>query len=452
MEQLITSCRGQVVDLRLLGPDEPTRQTDACVRAMASGAEVIIGGLLPVDGPGHRVGRPDLLVRGADRLDGTPGYHPVEVKWHKICEPPRPPIEVGDEPPAIRYSSLGQPAPASAAVLPGQSLRVVSRWADLVQLAHYHRMLEACGHAAGPAAGAVIGTDGLFDEPVLVWADLNEPLLRTFSRSRPEGWRLRSALERYDFEHAFRLEIAAVARQQTGHPERDPAPLVTPIVNPGVRPLPLVGALPAPAASGRRQPADRQGSPRLARDRHAAAPRDHDDHRSGRCRPRPVAGVVPAGGDSPQRGGGTVADRGAAGSDATGGDLVRARDHRPDRGARGRHRDRLRHRERRRRADLPLGIPGRRHLFRVQPIRRSRRRVGDRARRRGAPLAAECHRHWRPGRGLPLQRVRGGPDPRAGRPRARSAARLGRRVRRGALRRPAGDSQRPTTSGWPASG
>ncbi len=231
MEQLITSCRGQVVDLRLLGPDEPTRQTDACVRAMASGAEVIIGGLLPVDGPGHRVGRPDLLVRGADRLDGTPGYHPVEVKWHKICEPPRPPIEVGDEPPAIRYSSLGQPAPASAAVLPGQSLRVVSRWADLVQLAHYHRMLEACGHAAGPAAGAVIGTDGLFDEPVLVWADLNEPLLRTFSRSRPEGWRLRSALERYDFEHAFRLEIAAVARQQTGHPERDPAPLVTPIVN-----------------------------------------------------------------------------------------------------------------------------------------------------------------------------------------------------------------------------
>jgi predicted RecB family nuclease len=221
-----------VVDLRLLEAEDAARQTEACLRAMASGAEVIIGGLLPVDAAGHRVGRPDLLVRGADRADGSPGYHPVEVKWHKICERPRPAIEDGDEPPAIRYSSLAEPAPAYAAVLPGQTLRVGSRWGDLVQLSHYHRMLEACCHAAEPAAGAVIGTDGLFDEPVLVWADLNEPLLRTFSRSHPDGWRLRGALERYDFEHAFRLEIAAVAQQQTGDPARDPAPLVRPIVNP----------------------------------------------------------------------------------------------------------------------------------------------------------------------------------------------------------------------------
>ncbi len=232
LEQLITSCRGSVVDLRLLEADEPGRQTEACVRAMASGAAVIIGGLLPVDGAGHRVGRPDLLVRGADRPNGTAGYHPVEVKWHKICERPRLPLEEGEEPPAIRYSSLAEPALSCAATLPGLSLRVGSRWGDLVQLAHYHRMLEACEFAAEPAFGAVIGTDGLCDEPVLVWADLREPLLRTFSRSHPDGWRLRSALERYDFEHAFRLEIAAVAAQQSGHPEHDPAPLVRPIVNP----------------------------------------------------------------------------------------------------------------------------------------------------------------------------------------------------------------------------
>lgn len=93
LEQLITRCTGRVVDLRLLLPDDRAGQAAACLRAMDSGAAVIIGGLLPVDGPGHRVGRPDLLVRGADGPNGSPAYHPVEVKWHKICEPPRRPIE-----------------------------------------------------------------------------------------------------------------------------------------------------------------------------------------------------------------------------------------------------------------------------------------------------------------------------------------------------------------------
>ena len=66
---------------------------------------------------------------------------------------------------------------------------------------------------------------------MLAWADLDEPMVRTFSRSQPEGWRLRSVMERYDFELGFRTEIAQVAQQQTGHPELDPAPLVRPIVN-----------------------------------------------------------------------------------------------------------------------------------------------------------------------------------------------------------------------------
>ena len=110
-------------------------------------------------------------------------------------------------------------------------LRFGSRASDFLQLAHYHRMLQACGFAAEHALGAVIGTDGLFDAPVLAWADLDEPMVRTFSRSQPEGWRLRSVMERYDFELGFRTEIAQVAQQQTGHPELDPAPLVRPIVN-----------------------------------------------------------------------------------------------------------------------------------------------------------------------------------------------------------------------------
>jgi len=92
-------------------------------------------------------------------------------------------------------------------------------------------MLQTCGFGAEPAFGGVIGTDDLFEAPVLVWADLGESQVRTFSRSSPEGWRLRSFLERYEYEQSFRLKIAAVAQQQTGQSDQDPELLVRPIVN-----------------------------------------------------------------------------------------------------------------------------------------------------------------------------------------------------------------------------
>jgi hypothetical protein len=92
-------------------------------------------------------------------------------------------------------------------------------------------MLEASGFGSGQALVGVIGTDDLFETPVLAWADLQELQVRAFSRSSPDGWRLRSLLERYDHEHAFRIKIAAVAQLQTGRPDHDPELLVRPIVN-----------------------------------------------------------------------------------------------------------------------------------------------------------------------------------------------------------------------------
>ena len=231
LERLISSARGRVVDLRLLAAESRAIQIQACARAIDSGAAVIIGGCLPIDLAGHRVGCPDLLIRGADTPTGAPGYHPAEVKWHKIIERVRRPAVDGEASPALRYSMLEQPAPADAIELAGHGLRIGSRWADLLQLAHYHRMLESCGHAASPSLGAIIGTDTVTNGPVLVWAALDQPMLRTFSRSSPEGWRLRSPLERYDHEHAFRVDIAAVAQRQTGAVTGDPHLLVEPIVN-----------------------------------------------------------------------------------------------------------------------------------------------------------------------------------------------------------------------------
>jgi predicted RecB family nuclease len=231
LEQLITACQGVVVDLRPLSSEDPEAQMAACVRAMSSGAQVIIGGCLPVDLAGHRVGSPDLLVRSAQGANRSPAYHPVEVKWHRIIARSRPADGDAEEPRVLRYSTLTDPRAEAALGISGYELRIGSRAADFVQLAHYHRMLEACGFGAEQALAAVIGTDDLFEAPALAWTDLGEPQVRTFSRSSPEGWRLRSFLERYDYEQSFRIKIAAVALQQTGRPDHDPDLLVRPIVN-----------------------------------------------------------------------------------------------------------------------------------------------------------------------------------------------------------------------------
>jgi len=225
------SCPG-LVDLRtpIVENDDNSGREDrvAVTRAaLQAGVPVLLGPELAVDRAGHRVGRPDALVLGADRLDGRPCYHPVVVKFHKIADRHRP--RPDEAPPRVfAYSHLERPGPAERAVLPGYGLRFGRREGDFLQLAHYHRMLEAAGYG-GAALGAVIGTDALLPEPVLAWADLAEPVVRTVSRRAPEGWRLRSVLERYDHEHAFRVAVAGVARRQTGRPEVDPPRLATPI-------------------------------------------------------------------------------------------------------------------------------------------------------------------------------------------------------------------------------
>ena len=157
LEQLITTCRGRVVDLRLLAEQPPAERTAACLAAMASGAAVIIAGLLPVDGPGHRVGRPDLLVRGADSPTGTPGLPPgggQVAQDHRAGPAAR--LDPAGSTPAdadrLPWSATPpwptRPPPPPEA-LPDHALRLGSRAADFLQLAHYHRMLQACGFAAG---------------------------------------------------------------------------------------------------------------------------------------------------------------------------------------------------------------------------------------------------------------------------------------------------------------
>ncbi len=251
LEALIEAASGLVVDLRLLEMDAAAQ---ACVQAMLAGAAVIVGGPLPVDPAGHRVGRPDLLLRGEDRPDGRAGYHPGVVKAHKVLMPARrrgpaeaeeaatspPPAEdegvgPGAAPtpppePSVRWSRLADPQPLRLEPWDGMAPRLGSREGDFLQLAHYHRMLEAAGHAGTVAWGAVIGTDTVQDGQALAWVDLGTPAIRTFSRRAPGGWRLRSLLERYDHEQDLRVEVARTAARRTGDPGSDPEPVVRPVV------------------------------------------------------------------------------------------------------------------------------------------------------------------------------------------------------------------------------
>lgn len=189
-------------DLRdLIGPT---------VAAMRDGVALILGGQLPNDDIGRRVGRPDILVR----VEGTSGggtawsYVPVDVKNHATLQP----AAQGAFGPA-RCSPLGSPTPAGASA-PEEWAR--KRADDVLQLAHYWRMLESAGFAPpGLRHAGIIGT-----ERVVTWFDLDAAVWRS-------GGARRSSLERYDFEFSFRLDVIACALTQ-GQPGAGP-PIVIPL-------------------------------------------------------------------------------------------------------------------------------------------------------------------------------------------------------------------------------
>ncbi|WP_430791947.1 TM0106 family RecB-like putative nuclease [Actinoplanes sp. G11-F43] len=190
------------VDLRDLDADKRVH-IGATLGAMRAGASVVVGGRLPDDHAGGRTGKPDILIRA----EGG-GYHPADVKAHHVLD------RRFDAAPA---SELKAPAFRDSAPLPDGGARY--REEDLLQLAHYWRMLEACGHQAADPRGAIVGDDRPGD-PRLIWYDLTGPAFRTFSRTR--GVATRSALERYDHEHGFRRRVADAAR-------RGAEPLVEPV-------------------------------------------------------------------------------------------------------------------------------------------------------------------------------------------------------------------------------
>ncbi len=127
--------------------DDPVAAT---LDALASGADLVLGARL-LSADGRSVGVPDVLVRLDD------GYAPIEVKHHKV---------------------LGSSG-IDGLVAPLESLTDVSatgpakfrtgRRRDLLQVAHYRRLLDEAGYASRLALGGVIGSERPYR---CVWVDL----------------------------------------------------------------------------------------------------------------------------------------------------------------------------------------------------------------------------------------------------------------------------------------
>ncbi len=197
---------------------ESIRQT---IQAMNNGALLISNSWLPDDLEAGRQGRPDLLLRVVDG-DGAACYVPGDIKNHKTLNSAE-----------TKSAAISLPAaPTEVFEVSGRSAMVSSRLDDFLQLAHYSRMLDSAGFGPGDEfrPGFIVGTDHVTDHNdasfILVWHELTSPLFKTFSAT--SGKKNRSALQRYDHEHSFRVKVAQRAAQRTGSPD-DPAPLVVPV-------------------------------------------------------------------------------------------------------------------------------------------------------------------------------------------------------------------------------
>lgn len=183
--------------------------------AMDHGVIFIWNARLPAHMPTSRISEPDMLIRVGNRkvAGGKWVYAPVDVKHRRTL--------TGDSAASEwLVSSLASPRLEKA------DKRIIGvgkpRLKDGLQLAHYHRHLQSLGHAQATEQiwGGIIGKEGQ-----VIWRDLAHGYdSHTYSRTG-ETLRGQSALDVYDEEFAFRLDVIRNVFERSDNPSV--APLVT---------------------------------------------------------------------------------------------------------------------------------------------------------------------------------------------------------------------------------
>lgn len=195
--------------------------------ALAAGITLICGALMEPDLEARRLGEIDLLVATGRTVaaSGKPEYRAIDVKSHRCTDYLTDVDEVG--------GSVTDLLLATPSLVPGYEPRY--REDDCLQLAHYHRLLQALGHAepddeAHDVRGGILGS-----ERVVAWFDLQRPQFATLTPQenddsityhRRSHSTKRTALDRYDFEFGFRITVIDAARTRT---TRDSEPIVRPV-------------------------------------------------------------------------------------------------------------------------------------------------------------------------------------------------------------------------------
>lgn len=202
------------IDVSLTGVPHRADREKATIEAMEAAANLIHGGRLPTDHDSRRVGEPDLLVRDPSASSRAHwSYRPADIKHHLTLKE--------DDSGGATCGDLVDVSLDAAAEDANQVYR--RHKSDLMQLAHYQRMLGSCGWASsGGRWGGIVGK-----EERVVWTDLDDKIWRTPAVTKKT--KMRSTIDVYDFEFAFRLDIIAAAMKYNAG-ETQPL-LVVPVRN-----------------------------------------------------------------------------------------------------------------------------------------------------------------------------------------------------------------------------
>lgn len=194
-ERLAAGTPGAVV---IDGSLSRSEREAATIAAMDNRLPLVIGGRLPVDRMALRAGEPDLLVRSDAIPHGAAedGYLPVDIKHHKTVD-----VTTEEDEDGVLISELDMLFTGSTEFDPS----IEARWLrpDLLQLAHYQRLLESCGRDSRPGRwGGIVGR-----EERLVWYDLDLPHWNPSEYIEDPPEHLLSTMEVYDVEFAYRLSV-----------------------------------------------------------------------------------------------------------------------------------------------------------------------------------------------------------------------------------------------------